>query len=157
MTNAPVAADVHEALDIHRDFSAQGAFDAKVLLDRLPKLVGISIGEIANALLGVDASRLENSSRQSAPDPEDVRQADLDLLLTREIHPSNTSHELTLLLLVLWIALADDASHALSFDDLAVLTNRLDAAANFHVQLPTRWAKRAEALQKTSRLAFENT
>jgi hypothetical protein len=58
---------------------------------------------------------------------------------------------------VLWIALADDASHALSFDDLAVLTNRLDAAANFHVQLPTRWAKRAEALQKTSRLAFENT
>jgi hypothetical protein len=33
---------------------------------------------------------------------------------------------------VFWIALADDASHALSFDDLAVLTDRLDAAANFH-------------------------
>ncbi len=31
-----------------------------------------------------------------------------------------------------WIALADDASHALSLDDLAVLTDRLDAAANFH-------------------------
>jgi hypothetical protein len=31
-----------------------------------------------------------------------------------------------------WIALADNASHALSFDDLAVLTDRLDAAANFH-------------------------
>jgi hypothetical protein len=39
---------------------------------------------------------------------------------------------------VLWIALADDASHALPFDDLAVLTDRLHAAANFHVLLPTR-------------------
>jgi hypothetical protein len=58
---------------------------------------------------------------------------------------------------MLWIALADDASHALSLDDLAVLTDRLHAAANFHVQLPTRWAKRAEALQIFPRLAFENT
>jgi hypothetical protein len=39
-------------------------------------------------------------------------------------------------LLVLWIALADDASYALTLDDLAVLANRLDAATNFHVQLP---------------------
>ena len=137
MTNAAIAADVHEALDVHRDFGAQGALDAKILLDRLPKLVGIGIAQIANTLLGVDAGRLENPSRERAADPEDVRQADLDLLLTREIHASNTSHELTLLLLVLWIALADDASHALSFDDLAVLTDRLHAAANFHVQLPT--------------------
>ena len=37
---------------------------------------------------------------------------------------------------MLGIALADDASHALPLDDLAVLTNRLHAAANFHVQLP---------------------
>jgi len=39
---------------------------------------------------------------------------------------------LALTLLVLGVALADDASHALSLDDLAVLTYRLDAAANFH-------------------------
>src|SRR5215210_7654663 len=58
---------------------------------------------------------------------------------------------------MLWIALADDASHTLPLDDLAVLTYRLHAAANFHVQLPNRWANRAEALQKIPRLAFENT
>src|SRR5690349_10203087 len=33
---------------------------------------------------------------------------------------------------MLWIALADDASHAVALHDFAVLTDRLDAAANFH-------------------------
>jgi hypothetical protein len=33
---------------------------------------------------------------------------------------------------VLGIALADDASDALSLDDLAVLANRLDAGTNLH-------------------------
>jgi hypothetical protein len=37
-----------------------------------------------------------------------------------------------LTLLVLGIALADDASHAVALDNLAVLTDRLDAAADFH-------------------------
>jgi hypothetical protein len=33
---------------------------------------------------------------------------------------------------VLGIALADDASHAVALDNLAVLADRLDAAADFH-------------------------
>jgi hypothetical protein len=49
---------------------------------------------------------------------------------------------------VLWIALADNASHALSLDDLAVLTDRLDAAANFHVLFPTLMAKWGVAPEK---------
>src|SRR3954447_17156496 len=39
---------------------------------------------------------------------------------------------LALTLLVLGIAFADDASHAGALDDLAVLADRLHAAANFH-------------------------
>jgi hypothetical protein len=35
-------------------------------------------------------------------------------------------------LLVLGIALADDADHTLSLDDFAVLANRLDAGTNLH-------------------------
>ncbi len=42
-----------------------------------------------------------------------------------------------LTLLVLGVALADDASHAVPLDDLAVLANRLHAAANFHRELRT--------------------
>src|SRR2546423_611937 len=78
VTNASVAPDIHEPLDVHRDFGAQRALDAKILFDRLPKLVGIRIAQIANALLGIDAGRLENASRQGTADSEDVRQADLD-------------------------------------------------------------------------------
>jgi hypothetical protein len=92
VTNPTVAADVHESLDVHRDLGAQRTFDAEVLLDRLTKLVGISVSEIANTLLGVDASRQENPSRERASDPEDVRQTDLDLLFPREIYASNTRH-----------------------------------------------------------------
>jgi hypothetical protein len=41
-------------------------------------------------------------------------------------------------LFVLGIALADDADHALSLDDLAVLANRLDAGTNLHSFLRAR-------------------
>jgi hypothetical protein len=37
-----------------------------------------------------------------------------------------------LTLLVLGVALADDASHAVALDNLAMLADRLDAAADFH-------------------------
>jgi hypothetical protein len=39
-------------------------------------------------------------------------------------------------LLVLGVALADDADDALSLDDLAVLANRLYAGTNLHTTLP---------------------
>jgi hypothetical protein len=39
---------------------------------------------------------------------------------------------------MLGIALADDADHALSLDDLAVLANRLDAGTNLHSSLRAR-------------------
>jgi hypothetical protein len=42
-------------------------------------------------------------------------------------------------LFVLGIALADDANHTLTLDDLAVLADRLDAGTNLHVLLPARF------------------
>src|SRR3979409_1079036 len=58
VTHSHIRANVHEPLDVHRDFGAEGPLDAKILFDRLAKLVGISIAEIANALLGVCGGRL---------------------------------------------------------------------------------------------------
>ena len=46
--------------------------------------------------------------------------------------PANTRHGLALPLLMLGVALADDANHAVPLDHLAVLADRLHAAANFH-------------------------
>src|SRR5687767_2446631 len=136
VADATVAADVHEALDVHRDFGAQSTFDAEVLLDRLTKPLCVGVVQIANPLLGVDAGGSEDAACGRATDAEDVGEADLYLLLTREIDAGDTRH-LTLPLFVLWIALADDAGHALSLDDLAVLADRLNAASNLHVLIPT--------------------
>src|ERR1700722_13292950 len=58
---------------------------------------------------------------------------------------------------MLWIALADDASHALPFGDPAVLTDRLNAAANFHVLLPTMLERGPGGPPLFSELAFEIT
>jgi hypothetical protein len=45
---------------------------------------------------------------------------------------------LALTLFVLGIALADHASHAVAFDNLAVLADRLHAGADFHGLLRSR-------------------
>src|SRR5579884_4071206 len=50
-----------------------------------------------------------------------------------------------LTLFMLGVALADDASHAVALDNLAVLTDRLHACANFH-----RRSGRYEKIQKTT-------
>jgi len=39
---------------------------------------------------------------------------------------------------MLGIALADDASHAIALDNLAMLADRLDAAADFHERSTSR-------------------
>src|SRR6266550_805894 len=92
VTNPAVAANVHETLDVHRDLGAQRALDAKILLDRLAQPIHIVVVQVANSLLGVDARRLQNLARSRAADTEDVRQANLDLLLARQIHASDTRH-----------------------------------------------------------------
>ena len=133
VADATVRPDVHEALDVHRNLGAQRALDPIHLLDLLTELVDVGVGKIPDALLGVHPGRLEDAARQDAPDAVDVGQADLDLLVARKIHAGNTSHSrLTLTLLVLGIALADDARHTRTLHHLAVLADRLDAATNFH-------------------------
>ena len=59
---------------------------------------------------------------------------------------------------MLGVSRADDANHALALDDLAVLTYRLDAAANFHLHLLwTRKIPQMWGFERISELAFENT
>jgi hypothetical protein len=60
-------------------------------------------------------------------------------------------------LLVLGVALADDAHNALALDHLAVLTNWFDAAANFHGDSDVRAKLPAWRGEGFSELAFEIT
>ena len=79
-----------------------------------------------------DAGLGQGLDGAAAADAEDVGQGDFDPLLARKIHACDACHVSALPLLVLWVALADDAHDTLALDHLAVLTNWFDAAANFH-------------------------
>jgi hypothetical protein len=59
---------------------------------------------------------------------------------------------------MLWVSAADDANHALALNHLAVLTDRLDAAAYFHKKAPMD-AQNPLGFPRgrNSELAFENT
>ena len=86
----------------------------KIALDHLAQRVDVGVVRSRTRRFGVDAGLRRGSRARCAADAEDVGQADLDLLLAREIDASNTSHDSALPLLVLGVALADDASHAVS-------------------------------------------
>src|SRR4029453_14851698 len=79
---------------------------------------------------------LEDVVRLRAADAVDVRQADLDPLVERQIHSRDSRHvcPLTLSLLVLGDR-ADDPDDAVSPDDLALHADSLDRCPDFHDRL----------------------
>src|ERR1019366_9148935 len=92
MTDAAVRADVHQALDVHRDLGAQGTFNAIGLLDLLAETVHVRVREILDALVGADPGRRDDAARGLATDAVDVGKADLDLFLPREIDAGYACH-----------------------------------------------------------------
>src|SRR5215813_6445693 len=49
MTQAPVAAEIHQPLDVHRDFAPEIAFDDIVAVDDLANLDDFVFGQVADA------------------------------------------------------------------------------------------------------------
>src|SRR5690606_28705931 len=131
-----IRSDVHKSLHVHRCLGAKRTFNTIPALDLLAQAIDIGVAQIADARLRIDSGGLKNPSRRSAPDSKNVCEPDLYLLVSREIDACNTCHVAALTLLVLGIAAADDSCHAVPLDHLAVLTNRLDAAADFHGRAP---------------------
>ena len=54
MAQTAVAAEIHQPLDVHRDFAAQIAFDDVVAVDGLANLNDLVFGEIADAAVERD-------------------------------------------------------------------------------------------------------
>src|SRR4051812_10289548 len=91
MTETAVAADVHQSLDVHRGLAAQVTFDGE-LGDLVADLFQIGVAQVLH-LLGVgDARRFADLAGARAADAEDGRQADLCVLVRRDVDASNTCH-----------------------------------------------------------------
>src|SRR5437867_4240208 len=137
--SAPIGADSHHALDVHRDLAAPRSFDLELRLDHLAQAAGFLFGETVHARVGADAGHRENLLRRRPSDPKDVRQRDFNALFVRQIDSGDTSQDappcLTLTLLVARV-LADDAHDPLAPDDLAVLANPRNGRFDFHCRSP---------------------
>src|SRR5689334_6514054 len=122
MPQPAIAADLHQSLDVHRDLLAEIALDAADLFDHPADLAHIVFGEILHPDVGTHARGAEDVVRSLPADAVDVGESDLDTLGARQIDACDTSHTLSLPLLVLGVR-ADHPHHPAAADDLALVAN----------------------------------
>src|ERR1700691_27027 len=89
---AAIGTHLDVALDIHRDFLAQVAFDSAFLFQNLADAIDFILGQIGHLLIEIDARPVEQRPRTGAPDTIDVREPDFGPLLGRHFHAGNTCH-----------------------------------------------------------------
>src|SRR5262249_24018189 len=89
---APIGADLLEALDVLGALPAQVALDLAVL-DRIAKLDDLVLGQVLDRGVGIDARLLEDLVGRGAADPEDVGEPDLGPLVEGDVAPGDASHQ----------------------------------------------------------------
>src|SRR3972149_7724206 len=83
MPKPPIAADIHQPLDVHRDLLAQISLDAAPGIDDLAALADLLLGQVLDPDVGVDSGLSQDRVGAVTPDPVDVGEADLDSFLSR--------------------------------------------------------------------------
>jgi hypothetical protein len=128
MADAAVAADIHEAFEVHLGFRPERPFHLVIGGDDATDLRDLVIIQIGDLLVKINAGLRQNVARRRPPDPENIRQADFGALFLRQINTRYTSQPdssfLTLTLFVFRI-LADDPDDTFPPDDLAVVADLL--------------------------------
>ena len=119
MTDAAIAADLDQPLDVLAHLLAQLAFDGEVLVNVLADAPHFVVRKVAHLGLDRDVRGGAYLVSSWAADAENIAQRDLDSLLTRYIDACDTRQGLALPLLVARVG-ADDAHDALAAYDLAL-------------------------------------
>src|SRR5690606_11820211 len=89
VTQAAIAADIDEALDVDRGLGAQVALDLVAGLDRAAQLADLLVGQVAGLLGAVDPGLLEDGDGAHAADAVDVGQSDVAPLVVRNVDAGN--------------------------------------------------------------------
>src|SRR5437868_917227 len=92
MPEAPVAAEVHQPLDIHRHFAAEVAFDKVVPIDRLADLDHLGIGQVVDPAVFGDPHLFADFPGLGGADAMDVAKPDLDALLRGNVGAGDARH-----------------------------------------------------------------
>src|SRR5512139_1538729 len=91
MTEAAIAAEVHQTLDVHGDFTAQVAL-YRELSHAFTQTLDFGLGQILDLRGLSNASRLADLAGRGPADTINGGQRDDRVLMIRDINPSNTGH-----------------------------------------------------------------
>jgi hypothetical protein len=91
MTHATIAAQIHQALDIHRHFTTEVAFDDE-LTHFFSQLFEVCVGEVLDLLRKFHTRCSANVACARASNTEDCGQTDFGMLVIRDVNPCDTSH-----------------------------------------------------------------
>jgi hypothetical protein len=86
VTEATVATEIHQPLDVQRDVTAQVTFDAIAIGDDLPQSNDLLVRQLFNLLSTVYLSLRTDLLRGRLTDPEDVRECHPSLLPARKVY-----------------------------------------------------------------------
>src|SRR5690606_15918459 len=92
MTQAAIAAEIHQPLDVHRHLAPQIALDHVVAVDRLADLQHLSVGELVHPPLWRNTDLLADLLRELGSDTVNILESDDDALLRRNVNASDTGH-----------------------------------------------------------------
>src|SRR5690606_21621760 len=92
MPLSAVAADVHETLDVHGHLRPQRTLHLVLILDRAPQTVHLVVRQLVHATVRIHPRLRKDLLRGRKTDPVNVRQCDLDPLVARQIHASDSRH-----------------------------------------------------------------
>ena len=85
MTQTTIATDLHEALNILRNFAMKVTFSGEVLLDIVTKFGKFIFSQIVNASVWVDTSFCEDLLGGGKANAVNVGQADFNALVARKL------------------------------------------------------------------------
>src|SRR4051794_15630060 len=94
MTQAAIAAEIHQTLDVHAGLATQVAFDQIVAVDHFADLQHFLIAQLRHAAIIGNLDLLQDVGRILLADAMDVLERDQDALVGRNIHAGNTGHGL---------------------------------------------------------------
>src|SRR5262245_19557892 len=92
MTQAAIAAEVHQPLDVDAGLATKIAFDDVVAVNHFTDLQDFSVAELTDATVQRNLHLLHDVPGALLADAMDVLERDEDALVGRDIHAGNTGH-----------------------------------------------------------------
>ena len=94
MTQAAIAAEVHQTLDVDADLTTQIALDEIVAVDHFADLEHFSVAELIDATIHGNLHLLQDLTGDLLTDAMDVLERDQHALVGGNVHAGNTGHGL---------------------------------------------------------------